>query len=262
MELTALATALASTTVKEYRYFPSIGSTNDEALRWVDSGAPDFSLVVADEQTAGRGRFDRRWVTNPGAALAFSLILHPAPSELASLALFAPLCGLALRETLHSQYELHPQIKWPNDVLLAGKKTAGILVEAAWLGDKATGIVLGIGINITRAALPPPSARLFPATCLEEHLAAPMDRITLLAQLLNRLAAWRSRLGTPRFFDEWQKHLAFKGQSVRIEDSQKTSIIGVVKGVNPRGNLVLTLANGLEQDFAAGDVHLRPLDLQ
>jgi BirA family biotin operon repressor/biotin-[acetyl-CoA-carboxylase] ligase len=262
MDLSALETALAATPVNEYRYFPSIGSTNDEALRWVDAGAADFSLVIADEQTSGRGRFDRRWVTNPGAALAFSLILQPAPAELASLALFAPLCGLALRDTLHSYYALHPQIKWPNDVLLAGKKTAGILVEASWSDQVASGIVLGIGVNITPAALPHLGAQLFPATCLEEHLAPPLDRVNLLARLLNSLAAWRPQLGTPRFFAEWERHLAFKGQSVRIEDLQKTSIIGVVKGVNHQGNLVLTLADGRQQDFTAGDVHLRPLDPQ
>ena len=262
MDLAALESALSTTPVKEYRYYPSIGSTNDEALRWADAGAADFSLVLADEQTSGRGRFDRRWVTNPGAALAFSLIMHPAPSELASLALFAPLSGLALRDTLRRHYGLHPQIKWPNDVLLAGKKTAGILVEASWSGAQASAIVLGIGINITPAALPPPGAQLFAATCLEEHLARPVDRVTLLGQLLNSLASWRPQLGTPRFFAAWQRHLAFKGQSVRIEDSQKTSIIGVVKGVNRQGSLVLTLENGQQQDFTVGDVHLRPLDPQ
>ncbi len=259
MDVSELTRALEVTPVKEYRYFDTIGSTNDEALQWADSGAADFSLVVADMQTKGRGRFSRRWVTNPGSSLAFSLVLRPIPAELANLALFAPLCGLALRETLETHYGLDAEIKWPNDVLLKQHKTAGILVEAKWSGDQVAGIVLGIGINITPESLPPSGAQLFAATCLEEHLSHQVNRILLLQQLLNALAHWRPQLGSARFFSEWQNHLAFKGQTVRIEESQKTSIIGVLKGVNSQGNLVLILDDGQERDFAEGDVHLRPI---
>lgn len=259
MDVSELARALEVTPVKEYRYFDTVGSTNDEALQWADSGAADFSLVVADEQTMGRGRFSRHWVTNPGSSLAFSLVLRPTPAELANLALFAPLCGLALRETLQTYYGLDAEIKWPNDVLLKQHKTAGILVEANWSGEQIAGIVLGIGINITRGSLPPSDAQLFAATCLEEHLSHPVNRILLLQQLLISLAKWRLQLGSVRFFEDWQNHLAFKGQSVRIEDSQKTSIIGVLKGVTHQGNLVLILPDGQESDFAEGDVHLRPI---
>jgi len=255
-----LAEALKYTPVKEFRYFDTIGSTNDEAQTWADSGASDFSLVVADEQTKGRGRFSRRWVTNLGSSLALSLIIHPDPSEIQKIALFAPLCGLALRDLLQSRLGLLAEIKWPNDVLLSGKKTAGILVEAAWTDDKVAGIILGIGINISRSSLPPDNSQIFPATCLESELGHPVDRLEILVALLNSLSRWRKQLGTPYFFEEWQKHLAFKNKRVRIEDSQKTSIIGTVKGIDAKGNIVLILDNGLEQDFTAGDVHLRLID--
>lgn len=260
MEINALNEVLAATPVREFRYFNSIGSTNDEALRWCDEGAADFSLVVAEEQTKGRGRFERRWVTHPGCALAFSLILMPRPEERNRLALFAPLCGLALRGTLEKQLGLQAEIKWPNDVLLGGRKTAGILVEANWSGDKMTGIVLGIGVNVARGSIPPVDLQQFPATCLEEHYSQPVNRYQLLQGILNAIAAWRAELGSPTFFETWQRHLAFKGEHVRIEDSQKTSIIGRVKGINSWGHLVLTLDNGMEKDFEAGDVHLRPVE--
>jgi BirA family biotin operon repressor/biotin-[acetyl-CoA-carboxylase] ligase len=260
MEINALNEILAVTPVREFRYFDSIGSTNDEALQWCDAGAADFSLVIAEEQTKGRGRFERRWVTHRGCALAFSLILQPSQEEKTRLAIFAPLCGLALRDTIETQLGLQAEIKWPNDVLLDRRKTAGILVEANWSGDKMSGIVLGIGINISRGSIPPVDSLQFPATCLENHCSNSVDRYLLLQGILNAIAAWRAELGSPAFFEAWQRNLAFKGEVVRIEDSQKTSIIGRVKGIDTRGHLVLTLDNGTEKDFEAGDVHLRPVE--
>jgi len=259
MEINTLNEILAGTPVREFRYFDSIGSTNDEALLWSDAGASDLSLVIADEQTKGRGRFERRWVTNPASALAFSLILQPTPEERTQLALFAPLCGIALRDTLETQLGLQAEIKWPNDVLLDRRKTAGILVEANWSGEKMSGIVLGIGVNVSRESIPPVDFQQFPATCLEEHSSSPVDRYLLLKGILNAIATWRVQLGAPAFFEAWQRNLAFKGELVRIEDSQKTSIIGRVKGIDTRGRLVLTLDNGMEKDFEVGDVHVRPL---
>lgn len=260
MKQSQLNQALKNTPVKEFRYFDTIGSTNDEALSWADAGAPDFSLVLADEQTKGRGRFSRHWSTNPGTSLALSLILQPSPSETQKLAMFAPLCGLALRDVLQTTLGLTAEIKWPNDILISSKKTAGILVEASWSGEMVAGLVLGIGINITHRSLPPMNNQLFPATCIEDELGHQVDRLKLLVELLNALAKWRDLLGTDTFMEEWQKHLAFKNKRVRIEDSQKTSIIGIVKGINTSGNLVLILENGFEQDFAVGDVHMRPYE--
>lgn len=260
MDKILLTRAIEETPVSKFKYFDAIGSTNDEAIHWADTGAPDFSLVVAEEQTKGRGRFERRWVTVHGSALAFSLILHPLPNEIKNLALFAPLCGLALRETIETQLHLYAEIKWPNDVLLARRKTAGILVEAAWSGEAVTGIVLGIGVNVTHSSIPPADTQLFSATCLEDQYGHPLDRLKLLVGILNSIGAWRGKIGTREFLDTWQQHLAFKNEYVRIEDSQKTSIIGRVKGIDSRGQLVLILDDGTEQDFTVGDVHLRPIE--
>ncbi|MEN4100610.1 MAG: biotin--[acetyl-CoA-carboxylase] ligase, partial [Anaerolineaceae bacterium] len=118
---------LAGLPVSELRYFDSIGSTNDEALRWAEQGAPDAALVVADTQTAGRGRMDRRWVTRPGVALAFSLALRPTPVEASALGLFSPLGALAVAAALRENYGLLAEVKWPNDVLLERRKCCGIL---------------------------------------------------------------------------------------------------------------------------------------
>lgn len=259
MDLPNIAAALAPLGLAEIKVFDSIGSTNDEALTWVDAGAKDWSLVIADEQTKGRGRFQRRWVTNPGSALAFSLILNPIPSETTRLALFAPLCGLAVHDALLEHFSLESEIKWPNDILIQRKKCCGILVETAWLGEKPQGIVLGIGVNITPQSIPPGESQRFPAVCLETCLGRPVDRFEVLAAILSGIQNWRPRLGTPEFFDHWQRHLAFRGEHVVITQPQKSSIIGIEKGIDTEGNLVLVLKNKTEMAFEVGDVHLSPL---
>jgi BirA family transcriptional regulator, biotin operon repressor / biotin---[acetyl-CoA-carboxylase] ligase len=261
MDETRLSEALSKTGIGEYRYFKSIGSTNDEALSWVDAGAGDFCLVLADTQTRGRGRSNRRWVTVPEASLAFSLIIKPTVTEARYIPLFAPLCGLAVRTALLNLFSLQSAIKWPNDVLLDKKKCCGILVESVWNGDQLGGIVAGIGINITSSSIPPADDQRYPATSLESELNQKIDRLQVLTEVINNMREWRTKLGTPQFFDTWQSNLAFKGEQVMIVQSEKQSIIGIEKGIDQKGNLILTLENNEEMTFEVGDVHLRPLDL-
>lgn len=251
---------ISNSDLSEIRPFDTIGSTNDEALEWIDNGAPDFALVIAEEQTKGRGRFDRRWVTRPGSSLALSLILKPSLFEKKVLPLFAPLCGLAVHDAFTALFDLDTEIKWPNDILINRRKCCGILVEAAWLGNEINGIVLGIGINISRASLPPTEMQLFAATCLEDALDKPVDRYQVLSAVLQSIKKWRSQIGTETFFNEWQNNLAFKNENVMIVESEKQSIIGIEKGIDKQGRLVLILKNNKEAAFEVGDVHLRPVD--
>lgn len=258
MDITALRSALHHTPVSELRAFDEIGSTNDEALRWSDAGAPDFALVIADRQIRGRGRLERQWITQPGASLAFSLILRPTPQEAAaSNALYAPLCGLAVWQALHDCCGLEAQIKWPNDVLLDRKKCAGVLVEATWMGPQLTGLVLGIGLNLTADSLPAEAAMRFPATWVERYTPGPLDRFALLAAIMNGVQFWRTQLGTPLFFSTWQDHLAFKGEAVSIVENEISSIIGIEEGIDPTGALILREANGHKVTVTVGDVSLR-----
>jgi len=259
MDEEELRIALKNSPVSEIRAFTSIGSTNDEALAWADDSAPDFSLVIADQQTKGRGRFDRKWITCPEASLAFSVIFRPTSAELVTpTSLYAPLCGLAVWQALNQSLHLHPLIKWPNDILLDRKKCCGILVEAAWSGTSCKGIVLGIGINITADSLPPESSPRFPATWIEKYTSAPVDRFALLAQVLINLKFWREQMGQPLFFDTWQDHLAFRGEAVRIVENENSSIIGIEEGIDSSGNLIIRNDTGEKILIEVGDVHLRP----
>ena len=251
---------LESTPVDQFQYHETIGSTNDTALEWVEQGAGDYSLVVADEQTRGRGRFNRRWISRPGSSLAFSLILRPTVEEFEHLVLFAPLCGLAVHQALHNLLGLQAAIKWPNDVLLNRKKVCGILVEASWTGDHSNGVVLGIGINIRPDSVPPSEDTLFPATCLETECSCSVDRFTVLREVILAIQNLRPTLGQPEFIAAWQEHLAFKGEIVRIEGSHRLPVIGRLAGVDGQGRLVIQNPQEGELLFEIGDVHLRPGD--
>lgn len=258
MSQTNLYHYLESTKVDLFKYFESIGSTNDIALEWADQGAPDYSLVVADDQTNGRGRFNRRWITRPGTSLAFSLILKPTAEELEKIALFSPLCGLAVHDAVQIGLNLKPEIKWPNDVLLNRRKFCGILVEAAWTAGQINGIVLGIGINISAGSIPPGNDLLFPAACLEQEAGHKVDRFEILKDVILAIQKWRPFLGEEIFFRTWQDNLAFKGELVQVEGTGKPAIMGILKGVDSQGKLVLVNDNKIEMSFEIGDVHLRP----
>ena len=260
MDETILRNKLAGLPVPQLRYFDSIGSTNTEALEWAVQGAEEGCLVAADHQTQGRGRLGRRWVTNPGAALAFSLILRPTPHEVERLALFTALGALAVSQAVEESLSLRSMIKWPNDVLMEGRKCAGILTEAAWSGDRMDGVVVGIGINITREAVPPPETVIFPATSVEEAAGRSIDRVELLRATVEALFRWRGELGTERFLQAWQERLAFVGAWVQVKEAVEGSepVVGQVTGLAEDGGLLLRGEDGKMITIATGDVHLRP----
>jgi BirA family transcriptional regulator, biotin operon repressor / biotin---[acetyl-CoA-carboxylase] ligase len=260
MEVGQLNSHLSGLPIPEIRYFDVIGSTNDEALSWIGTDAKDGCLVVAEQQTKGRGRLGRTWVTRPGSSLAFSLIVHPTEEEIANLTFFSPLGALAISQALEKVAGLRPLIKWPNDVLLQRRKAAGILVEAGWLGEKLQGIVIGIGINIAPEAVPPPKELLFPAISVEEAAGKSVDRFVLLRNVLESIFQWRAKIRSEGFRQEWERRLAFKGEWVSIEEAAGETLTGQVVGIDETGNLVLSTSTGARISVVAGDVHLRLLE--
>ncbi len=240
------------------RTYQQVGSTNDIALAWAAEGAPDLALVVAEEQTSGRGRNHRRWFTPPGTALAFTLINRPSTTEEQSIPLFSGLGALAVCEALGLR-GLRPEIKWPNDVLLNRRKVCGILAEAVWLGDKVDAIILGIGVNVTPGALPPPEQLNFPATSIEAELGKSVDRLDLLRDILQALLYWRSLLSKDVFPTAWEKYLAFKGEQVEIRTDGVAARKGRVEGLEPDGSLRLRSSDGQVFTVQFGEVHLHPV---
>ena len=245
--------------VADYRAFEEIGSTNDFAMDWVRQGAEDRSLVIANRQTKGRGRMDRTWQTAPDASLAFSYILKPTPREVPYSSFFSPLGALAICEAI-LPYDTKAEIKWPNDVLVHRKKVSGILSEIVWQEGTIAAIVLGIGVNIAAEAIPVPSPGMFPASSISVETGQEINRIEFLNALLTALNAWRLSINSTTFFDEWNRHLAFKGERVQVQPVQGESLSGTLVGINSFGALLLQNSTGIVQSFLAGDVHLRPAE--
>jgi len=257
MNETNLQNQLSTLPLSVFRYYESIGSTNDDALTWVSQGAPDFSLVVADEQTSGRGRMDRRWFTPPNSALAMSLILRPTLDERAHPSRMTGLLALSLSESL-LKLGLVPQIKWPNDVLLNGKKVAGILVESTWTGEHVDAFVLGMGVNVLKDSVPPSEQLLFPATSIETELGTQVERTDLLRTILDGVLKWRPLLGTNKFLKAWDEKLAFRGQQVQVRGGSEKTVVGELLGLKSDGSLYLCDERGKSVTVQFGEVHLRP----
>lgn len=241
-----------------YRYLKSTGSTNADGLAWLADGAPDGAFIFADHQSAGRGRSDRKWVTNPKSSIAVSVILRLNQSEKERIQLFSALAGVAVALTLRNTYEIPAMIKWPNDVLINNQKTAGILTEADWDGQNLNGIVIGVGINILPDAIPPASAIQFPATCVQNHATRPVNRYQILGLFLQNLFQLRKEISKPSFLNQWENLLAFRNETVYIKENDVTIFIGTLSGIESNGDLRLISKEGMIKKFTAGDVHLRP----
>jgi BirA family biotin operon repressor/biotin-[acetyl-CoA-carboxylase] ligase len=254
MNLHSLKDSLSSLSLGEIQYFESIGSTNDEALAWAAKSAPDLSLVIADEQTAGRGRLNRKWFTPKGSALAFSVILHP--SNLAHLSRTVGLAALSIADACLKQ-ELAPQIKWPNDILLNGKKVAGILVETVWSGDEVDSQVIGVGLNVNKDSVPPEELQ-FPATSIEDELGHAIEREKLLKDILSAFMIRGSQINSENFMKSWEGLLAYRGNQVQITAVGGDAVIGELVGLESDGSLSLRDQYGKTMIVHFGDLSLRP----
>lgn len=258
MQLESIQQALGGLPIADLRFFPCTGSTNEDALIWATEGAKDSSLVVADQQTSGRGRQGRKWITNPGAGLAVSFIFKPTEEEAQKLQLFSPLGALAACQAVQNEFALPAQIKWPNDILLNRKKVGGVLAETRWLNDRVDAIVMGIGVNLTPAAVPQKMNLRYPATCLESEAGEAIDRLAFLRALCQAVFDLRAMLTTPEFIQSWQELLAFKGEQVSMEIFEGTITTGLLEGIDPQGNLILQGEDGQKKIFCMGEVRLLP----
>ncbi|HEY8961124.1 MAG TPA: biotin--[acetyl-CoA-carboxylase] ligase [Luteolibacter sp.] len=226
-----------------------VDSTNDEIRRLAEAGAPDGRIVVADRQTAGRGRRGTAWVCPPGEALAFSMLMRPAEpkGQWPRLALAA---GLAVAEGLE-KFGVVAGIKWPNDVWIAGKKVCGVLAETG-----ADFVVLGIGVNVNVAGFPGDLATI--ATSLRLETGVTTNRADVLLAILCRLELRRHQIdeGFPELIEAVRSRCALTGKEVTLLAANGRRD-GVVEGIGEGGELLLRGANGLERLWQADEVRLK-----
>jgi BirA family biotin operon repressor/biotin-[acetyl-CoA-carboxylase] ligase len=226
------------------------GSTNDDARVALDAGAPDGHVVVADHQTAGRGARGRRWHSPPGTDLYFSIAARVAldPSRLPPLTLAV---GLGVARALEARGARPVELKWPNDVWIARRKCAGILVEASTRGSTLDGVILGIGIDVNRDAFDEELAAI--ATSLRLATYERHDRAAVLADVLEAVEVEVDRLvgyGPTPIVQAVEKRLALRGERVRCDDVE-----GTLLGLAPGGALRLQTDSG-PRELLAGT--LRP----
>ena len=227
-----------------FRFVQRVASTNDLAKSWLMDGAPDGAVVIADEQTRGRGRNGRIWRTPPGAALAVSIVLRPAAARIARVNMIGALsvCELAAQVGCEDI-----GIKWPNDIQVQGKKISGILVENLWMQGSLHGVVLGIGVNV-RIDFSQTDLREI-ATSLEDVAGLPLDRAELIQILLERVAFWYQRIDSDDLFDAWRRRLNMLGCPVVAE-----GVSGRARDVTAAGGLLVEDNCGAMHEIHAGNV--------
>ena len=235
-----------------FHYFLTTPSTNDVAATLAEQGL-DGAVVAADTQTAGRGRRGHEWFSPPGAGLYVSVVLVPASSAVDGLratTLVTLAVGVALADAVERATGLRPEIKWPNDLYLGGRKLAGILAEAIAPGR----VVVGYGINVGAMAYPPELADR--ATSLETELGRVVDRTVLLVESLVAVGERYDDLLAGRFdaiLDAWRAG-APRSNGARVSWTTPAGLVsGVTAGIDEQGALLVRIGDRLER-IVGGEV--------
>jgi len=238
-------------------WLESTGSTNDVASRLAESGAEHGTIVVAETQTAGRGRHGRVWFSPSGGGLYASIIIRPAHAmtgEERPEALLTLAAGVAIAEAVRTLTGLPAKLKWPNDVVVGSRKLAGILAEAAMQGDTLQHIVLGVGVNLRSAAYPPELAAR--TTSIEAETNRPAERGSMLAEIVAALADRCADLRAGRFdaiLSAWRQ-IAARVPGARVEwDSPAGVVRGYTEDIDRHGALLVRVGDKIER-VVAGEV--------
>jgi BirA family biotin operon repressor/biotin-[acetyl-CoA-carboxylase] ligase len=241
----------------QIHYLTTIDSTNALAKKLADQGAPEGTLVITEEQTAGRGRRGRAWVSPAGANLLFSVLLRP-PLEGDRIFVLTMVLALAGVKALREVAGVRAMIKWPNDLYVGTKKLAGILTEFSVRGKKIDWTVLGMGMNVSwRPEAPKGSGA--PATSLLEERGQRVSRNDLLSEILTGFEAlYRDVVhgSMQALYEKWNQNCLVLGKAVVIE-SDTGRIEGKALRIDDGGALIIEDAGGSEQRILTGDVSLR-----
>jgi len=237
---------------KKVLFFPRVTSTMDIAREAAGQGAPEGTVVLADEQTAGRGRMRRSWFS-PQGSISLSVLLYPQKSFLPYLVMLA---SLAVVHCIEKVAGVKADIKWPNDVLIKGKKVCGILLESDVREEKVAYAIIGIGINVNMNLADFTEIAAI-ATSLSQETGKEFSRLALARELLVELEKMYLTLPAgDAIHKEWKARLITLGKSVLVK-SGGAFLKGIAEDVTAEGRLLLRQADGSMQEIIAGDVTLR-----
>jgi BirA family biotin operon repressor/biotin-[acetyl-CoA-carboxylase] ligase len=253
-----ISSELSSTIFKEQIHiYGEVDSTNSIARDLAKEGKPEGTVILAQTQKEGHGRLKRRW-ESPEGGLWFSMILRPeiVASEATKITLMA---GLAIAETLRNNYQINALVKWPNDVLIHGKKVCGMMTEMRTKGPDIDHIILGIGINVNFQVSDLPKDLRTKTTTLKEELKRELNLEELLLHVLKSISYYYEILkqdGSRTILNKWKGSSDTLGRRVRIELEQE-SIEGMAQDLDENGALILKTDSGDSQKIFAGDcIHL------
>jgi len=233
-------------------HYPKLTSTMEEAKREAQRGAAEGTVIVADEQTAGKGRLKRIWLS-PRGNIALSVILYPDVAYLPPLIMVA---SLAVVHCIEAVTGLKSQVKWPNDVLINNKKVAGILIESEVKGNMVDYAIIGIGVNVNLRLSDFPEIPST-ATSLSDELGREVSRLDVIRHLLVGVERLYLTLQTGgSIYEEWRDSLVTLGRGVRVKLG-KTIYEGVAESVTTDGSLLLRHSDGSLTRVTGGDVTLR-----
>ena len=235
--------------------FDSLPSTNTEAARQAVRGAPEGLCIVAREQTRGRGRAGRVWVSPADAGLYFSIVLRPTRLAARSWPLITLMSALAVRDALVEAFEIETDIKWPNDIMADERKLCGILAETV---ETETGraVIVGIGINLDDRAFPPELKGI--ATSITTLIGRSADAERLLQSLIcaieRRYETLQAAGGEAETIREWSQHSSYaQGRHVRVALAEEI-FEGLTRGLEPDGALRVETEQGEIRIIRAGDI--------
>ena len=231
----------------DVRWVDETDSTNSRLLEEARAGAPEGVVLVADHQTAGRGRLGRRWEAPPGSSLLVSLLLRPTVA-IERVHLVTMAAGLAASDACEAVAGLRPGLKWPNDLVVDDAKLAGLLAESVVEGDALRALVVGMGLNITAA----PAEG---ATALARHAGAAVDRRALLDAWLVRLDARLDALDG--VLADYRPRCATLGREVRVERPAGAVLVGTAADVTDAGHLVVDTGPARVEVTVGDVVHVR-----
>ncbi len=234
---------------KPLYYYESVSSTMDVARQLVRDGVPEGTVVVTSEQKAGRGRLRRTWISPPGV-VAMSVILRPTLSILPQLIMIASLAVVgAIKENLR----LNTRVKWPNDVLINGKKVCGILIESEVKGSMVNFSSIGIGINVDFDPSKYPDI-MQAATSLSHECGHDLNKDDVVCAVLQKFDELYLRVTSGgSVYEDWRDAMGVVGQWIRVKAGEAV-IEGSVEAVTEGGNLILRRADGSSYEVVVGDV--------